>query len=158
MRAPDVQDLPVAPSSPSPRRAWRLPITTISADVARWLLEVPGAHPLWRHWVLSVAHTRPVAGLPVVPVIVPGTSHQMTIATVHPHHLPDPNSVVPFPVLTPADVIAPFASRSDAGAVALAERCVRLIVAGTMSPDQNHRQAWARTVATLAAELAFTHH
>jgi len=139
--------------------AWRLPPhERWPTTLASFLLDVPGAHPHWHRWMLSVVHLRDAAGFPPATVTLAGAAHELVVGAIHPDWEPDGtvddlgvSRGVPF--LRPLDVIRQFIVRSDEDAARLAERCTRAVTDGVLSPDQDWRRIWAGFIDTTAARL-----
>lgn len=130
-----------------------------AATLEMYLLDVPGAHAFWHRWALYVIHLRELPGQTrPAHITLPGATHELMIVSIDPDWSPDfaKRSLgfedgVPF--LTPPDVVQQFIVRDDADARQLAGLCVRCIVDGRLSPDQDWRRVWAGTIATTAAHI-----
>jgi oligoribonuclease NrnB/cAMP/cGMP phosphodiesterase (DHH superfamily) len=106
------------------------------ACVGQWLVHRPGAHPLWSHYLVSVVHLRPGAGLPA-PAGPPAT-HELVLYALSPTLEPDPDQP-PAGLLTPANLVVWLEDLSDREAGTLAEGLVGAIVSGAVNPDTDHR-------------------
>lgn len=122
----------------------------LDAALAGWIVLAPHAHPLWRYWMLSVVHLRPLEGGKPPQLRFPEATHEIVIMALNPEHPPPPLDHSPnWPVhyLTPIDVCEQIDAPSDAAAVEVAEWCVRAICNGA-SPDQDYRAWWRNAIAT----------
>jgi hypothetical protein len=155
-RAPDI--------SGNAGRAWIVSLAEArrtpdhQASIESYLLDIPGAHPFWHRWALSVIHLRDIPGVPPAHISVLGATHELSILSIDPNWQPDLakpslgfDAGVPF--LTPADVVEQFIVRNDADARQLGAACVRAIVDGHLSPDQDFRPAWRRVIAETAKHI-----
>lgn len=125
----------------------------VDAALAGWIVRAPHAHPLWRYWMLSVVHLRPLEGGKPPQLRFPEATHEIVIVALNPEHpLPPLDHAPGWPVhyLTPIDVCEQMVVPNDAVAVEIAGLCVRAICDGA-SPDQDHRRWWAHTIGATAA-------
>lgn len=149
-------------------RAWKIPHPKDgppdwAATISVYLLNVPGAHPFWSFWALSVIHLRPIPGVRPAVITTPNASHEFMIVSIDPDWKPD--EIVDdlgfskgLPFLTPVDVVQQFIVGNDEQAAALAELCVRTVCDGHLSPDQDYRRAWKETIVQTAEHLRVGHH
>lgn len=154
MRAPDVQG--------GAGRAWCIPNRSTHPDHAAglisYLLDVPGAHPFWHRWALSVIHLRPIHNVRPAVIRLPGATHEIIIASIDPKWAPvedmdDLGFSRGVPYLRPIDVMHQFIVRGDVDAVQLGTLCARAVCDGILSPDQDHRSAWVASIDATAAHL-----
>lgn len=156
-RAPDLQGVV--------GRAWIIPLSAVKttadheATLECYLLDVPGVHAFWHRWALYVIHLREVPGqTKPAHITLPGATHELMILSIDPDWSPDfAKRALGFeggiPFLSPPDVVQQFIVRDDADARQLAGLCVRCIVDGMASPDQDWRRWWAGTIATTASHI-----
>lgn len=138
-------------------RAWLLDISKAperpskAATVVSWLLNVPGAHPFWAYWTITVISLRDLPGVPPANKKYPEAEYEFMILAVNPEACPEPDPAVVelegHPYLEPVDVIEQYHGISDADSVRLAEGAVHAILAGHVSPDQDYRRAWKALIA-----------
>ena len=131
--------------------AWRSRVTPKTPDqtatLAAFVVNAPHAHPFWEWWMLAVCHLRPIDGARPPIKRYPGAEFELMIAAIHPaqsHPHPDAGG---WPLLTPIDVVEQFDGLSDRDARRVAEACVRAIVDGALSPDQDYRALWHASIA-----------
>jgi hypothetical protein len=132
-----------------------MPFPAASAVVARWLVDMPGAHALWHFWQLSVVHLRPVPDGPPARKILPGATHEVVFLAVDPERcpVPDPDALAGLPYLLPVDVVEQVELRSDGDAAHLLEGALDPILKGQASPDQDFRRFWCAFFNGLAETL-----
>lgn len=145
-------------------RAWRVGIPPLGqrgdpafdAELGMWLLFCPGAHLAWSYWWINLIHLRPIEGTPPPQILAPGNGWEMLCGAQQPDIEPDPDrreETVRF--LQPFDWQVQFgAVKSDHEAERVAAACVREIMRGQVSPDQDFRSFWGRTIPATAAHYA----
>lgn len=149
-------------------RAWNLDLSKVpegpakEAAVASWLLNVPGAHPFWSYWVMSVISLRDLPGMKPAHKCYPEAEYEFMILAVDPerHPAPDPDLILleGFGWLDPIDVMEQFHGISVMDCRRLAEGSVRAICSGFISPDQDYRPAWKSLIAGTVQHLAEGRH
>ena len=133
------------------RRAWERALlpNTPPAYLKGWLLEVPGAHPFWKFWMVSMIALREMPGVPPAIKDSPDMTHEFSIYTINPEVCPDPDpaaNVHFFPFLHPADVLVQVRLPSDGQALALLRVGVTWAVDGLLSPDSDFRSVWQQRI------------
>lgn len=154
MAQPETQYRPADMSGPA-GAAWIPDLAKVRRerdhDATLWsaLVRVPGAHPFWSWWLLTVLHLRDIPGVRPAHLHFQGAEHEFSIIAIDPSEEGEPNLEAferrkqdGFPLLTPIDVCEQFAGMTDAQAVKLGQGALRAILAGQMSPDQDFRAAW----------------
>jgi hypothetical protein len=148
MRAPDQQT--------GNGRAWNLDLTRIPegqkhATVASWLVNVPGAHPFWAYWTITVVTLKDLPGVPPAKKRYPEAEYEFMILAIDPERCPEPDPdkiiIEGYPHLSPIDVIEQFHGISEADAGRLVDGAVRAVLSGHVSPDQDFRPAWRNLIA-----------
>lgn len=145
--------------------AWRLRLAPLGdrarpdwdATVDAFILRVPEAHPFWDHWLVSLIHLRPIAGVKPATIRLTGATHELLIMALDPEcALPGLDVDASFHPrwLSPIDVVEQFQATDDAVAAQIFELAVRVIVDGQASPDQDWRAWWKEAVATTARHYA----
>jgi hypothetical protein len=143
MREPDV----TGPAG----KAWIMTAAASQPDhqahLESWLLQVPGAHPLWQHWVMALVHLRDVPGVKPAHRQYPEAEHELLILSLDPGHPANPDLAAGerLHFLTPPDLVHQFHGLTDDRARQLGTMAVRAICNGHLSPDQDFRSVW-RTV------------
>lgn len=134
------------------RPDWAATLTSI-------LLNCPGAHPAWQHWMCSVIHLRELPGVKSAIKRFPEATHEIMVVALDPRYeLPDPDHFEqPFHYLLPLDHVVQLEVPSDAAAVQVLETMVRACCDGIMSPDSDWREAWRTQIAHLAAHQRGEH-
>jgi len=127
------------------------------AALAAWLIDAPGQSPAWRHYLVSIIHLRPIAGVPPAYIGMPGATHELLLCALDPHHRPnvdDPESLAP---LLPVNAECQFAVDTDEQAIRLGELVVKAIVDGVYPAEppfpQQGRGAWQQIVSETAEHL-----
>lgn len=143
MRKPDREDFA--------GRVWRVNLreadpgmTKRGGTAARWVLELPEAHPVWHSYLLDLSktHERP-----------DGTNYTMTLCAMQidfdrERYLRD---LCPMQevlgrtigaVLMPANYVLRLACSSDEDAIDRAEVAVRAMVNGRLGPTDDDREDW----------------
>jgi len=121
--------------------AWRLTMPPEArAQIGLWLLRCPFAHPIWSQWVFSLAHLRPLEGLPAAV----GSGHNLAIYAVDPCVELDPDEPVrPGSMLSPPMVFDfDVYGEDDVRAVARVEALIECTVRRQLSPDDDCRNEW----------------
>lgn len=134
-------------------RAWTLAHTSDVPDhtacLGSWLVNVPGAHPWWSHWLVSVIHLRDIPGVKPAFKKYPDAGFEFAIYSINPDKCPqpDPDDIANgFPLLTPVDVQEQFHGVSDRDAWRIAQSGIEAMVHGRISPDQDFRPMWNRLI------------
>lgn len=126
--------------------------------VGIYIVRVPGAHPCWDHWFVSLIHLRPIDGVRPAVIRVDGATHEFNIASIDPTFaLPGLDAGAPDwdpRFLRPIDVTEQFAAADDLVADRVLELAVHAMVNGFGSPDQDWRPWWKRAIATTAQHYA----
>jgi hypothetical protein len=148
-------------------QSWRVTLPPVGergkpdfdGTVGGFLVRAPNAHPLWDHYMLSVIHLRPIAGVRPADIRLPGATHEFIIGSLNPEQpLPQTleahSDAFRLSLLRPIDVVEQFIAATDAVADEILELSVRAIVDGHISPDQDYRSAWKQSIAATAAHFA----
>lgn len=146
--------------------AWRVTLPPVGqrrrpdedGTVDLFLLHIIGAHPLWDHWLASVIHLRPIAGVKPPHIRVSGATHELLIVALDPTEpLPGLDGAAPGwqpRYLTPIDVVEQFQVADDAIAAEILELAVRAMVDGAASPDQDWRSWWRASLGQIARQFS----
>jgi hypothetical protein len=97
-----------------------------------WLLNLPGAHPLWAWFMLYVIHLRDEEGLPPAEKITPEMTHQLVFVALDPVLKPDPANLKTMVRLTPSNYIEQFAVASDENAIELGFSVAKALADGRL--------------------------
>ena len=140
-------------------KAWRIALAPIGqrskpdfdATLDLFLVQRSGAHVCWDHWLVSIVHLRPMAGVRPARINLEGATHELMIVALDPEQpLPGLDSTAPgwrSAWLTPIDVMEQFACPDDAMAHHFLELSIQAIVNGFLSPDQDDRARWKASIA-----------
>jgi hypothetical protein len=128
-------------------RAWRLatPKPEHAACLGSWIVNVPGAHPFWEHWLVALVHLRDVPGIPPAHKKYTSAEFEFSIQSINPETCPEPDpdkSGDGYPLLRPIDVVEQFHGLSDHDAQRVVDRCIEAMLHGRISPDQDARTLW----------------
>lgn len=95
----------------------RRPTPDQDATVDCFIVRAPGCHVFWTHWMLSVIHLRPIAGVPPAVLRVDGATHELQILALNPEQpLPSVDATTPgwrIHFLTPIDVVEQFTAANE---------------------------------------------
>lgn len=142
-------------------RAWHLPAAT-DEDIARnpdyaasidgWLLNVPGAHPIWHYWVLWAVslHDLPNQSRPPARHYI-GAEFEIGIYSIDPERCPwpDPDEYRKgCPPLHPVDLVYQSHGLTDDQIKTIVGLMVDQMVTGQMSPDSDYSEAWKSSLAS----------
>jgi hypothetical protein len=120
------------------------------AGLSSWIVNVPGAHPFWSHWMVAVCHLRDLPGVRAANKKYPEAEFEFIIASINPESCPNPTVaralVEGLPLMSPIDVVEQFHGVKDEDAARVCEGAIRAIIDGHMSPDQDYRSAWKTVI------------
>jgi hypothetical protein len=146
-------------------RGWKVPIPADgepawAATLNAWIVNVPGAHPFWSWWQVSVVHLRDLHGVPPAHRRYPEAEYEFMIVAFDPDTPPDPDDRggdgAKF--LTPIDVVEQFHGIADAQAAQLCDGAVAAILRGRASPDQDYRSWWHACIRSSVEHAALGGH
>lgn len=127
------------------------------ACLVSWLVDAPGQSPVWRHYLLSVCHLRPIDGAPPAHIRTPGATHELLLIALDPVGHPNVYDRESLRFLTPLNAEAQFIVDTDEQAVALAEKATRAICDGVMAAEppfpHQGREIWQEVVTQTAEHL-----
>lgn len=131
---------------PNPPPAWQ-------GSVAQYIANVPSAHPLWKWWMISAIHLRPIDGVKPATLKRPTATHEFIILSMNPEcgepdldnfhawldqqrdHLPR-RSVY----LSPPDLVFQIDGSTDEITAEICRLLVKSFCDGTGSPDSDFRR------------------
>lgn len=148
MRAPDIEGVR--------GKAWKIiSRPDHQAHIAGYIVSSPHYHPIWSYWLVNVCHLRDLPGVPPAYLAYPGAEYEFCIQSCDPtRDAPDPDHPEKgYHTLCPVDVVEQFDGVSDDDARRMCEACVRGICDGLISPDQDYRSLWKKTIATTASHF-----
>lgn len=133
------------------RRAWLGQMPSEGSPRLRvWLMEVPGAHAFWCHWIVSLVHLRPMEGVRPAVKAYPEAEYELSVMALDPQKPIDIDVKGDFTLLQPLDLVFQFHGVSDANAVALADWYVENVMTNpTLSPDSDFKALWQRRLAIM---------
>lgn len=115
-------------------------------SVASWILNVPWANGLWEDYNITLIHLRPVEGLSDPYIYLPGATHEIMVAAMHPDW---PRDMLLTPIskyfLQPLNFVGQFIcddEESDHSARVTVQTAVIDILHGRLSPDTDYGQHW----------------
>lgn len=132
-------------------RAWGLPLDQgrkPHAALAAWLLQVPGAHPVWSHYFLQVIHLRPVPGLPAPHKVAEDATHEFVVYAVDSGENPDPERMESIQILHPVNVVAQVSGMTDEVVVQVLKLCALACLDGRLNPEPTapEQEFWLRAI------------
>lgn len=134
-------------------KAWRCKIKSGKhAAIGLWLIEAQHAHPVWKHFVLSLTHLRPVPELPTPTLYMPLATHEVALLAMIVEEPSD--KYVPIflenepcrqcKMLHPLNFAAQMVEIEDRLAVERCENAIKEVCNGELSPDEDFRWDWAK--------------
>lgn len=132
-------------------RAWSIATNKPehAACLGSWIVNVPGAHPYWEYWLVALVHLRDVPGVEAAHRKYPEAEFEFSIQSIDPERCPEPDpdaADAGYPLLHPVDVVEQFHGISDHDAQRVADLCITAMLHGRISPDQDFRSMWNRTI------------
>lgn len=103
-----------------------------AAALARWVLHLPGQHPFWSYYLLSVVHLRDLPGFAPAYKRSPDMEHEVTLFALDPAVTPDPDNPATIKVLTPVNYVEQFAGLTDEQARLLGAQLALAFIAGQL--------------------------
>lgn len=94
------------------------------ACLAQWQLRMPGAHPFWHSYLLSIVHLRPIAGSPPAALRYPEAAYEVSLYALDPQP--------PHSILTPANIVEQFHGLTDEQIPDLARLVAGALVSGAI--------------------------
>lgn len=139
-----------------------------ASTVGAWLLDVPGAHPVWRWRVLSLIHLRPTNLSPDPYLLKPDNTHEVSLIAVNPkvadpidrlgYRHPAFRRHLPPWHLVPDDMSAQIQNLTDVQAHRLGDRLVQAAIDGVLIPDSDHATQWETAIRDTAEHYAAGEH
>ena len=122
-----------------------------AASIKSFVLEVPGAHPLWSWFVAEVISLRDIPGVKPANKKYDGAEHELYIVALDPKQDIDVDNLPPkdgWHILSPLDCQFQFHGVGDVGASWLLRTTVQAIVRGDITPDSDRRSHFEGMLAT----------
>jgi hypothetical protein len=113
---------------------------------------------MWQWWLVGMVHLRPIEGVKPPHLLRPDATHEFLIASIHPDERVDIDRVEKpgfrgLRTLDPIDVQHQLAGLTDAQAEELGDLCMQAVVRGMLSPDQDWRRMWVRSLEQTAEHV-----
>jgi hypothetical protein len=128
-----------------------------SATLATWFCVIPGAHPFWSRYVLSVIHLRPIPGTPPARLVFPEATHEVLVVALNPEHHPRADDLATWQHLTPINVSQQFSGVTDDQARRLAQQLALDVVDGALLVEpqgiRGAAEQWRQVIAREVARL-----
>lgn len=137
-----------APDLTGNGRAWLITATSDvpdhSATVRAYIVHAPQGNPHWPWYMIAGVHLREIVDVPPPIKHFVEASHEIVFCAISPdsYERVDPDNYHGIGWLEPIDLIHQVANLTDEQAAHVVEACVRAIVVGGHSPDQDHRRWW----------------
>lgn len=103
-----------------------------TATISTWLLHLPGQHPFWSRYLLSVVHLRDLPGFKPAFKRTPDAEHEITLFALDPAVTPDPDNPATIKVLTPVNYAEQFSGLTDEKAGLLCAQLALAFIAGQL--------------------------
>lgn len=137
--------------------AWRVQAEPITKDheagIGLYLLFCPGAHLMWSYWVIAVYHLRDLEGFTPANKRFPEATHEIMFGALS----PDVNPLVEEPHkwlhIQPYDLIKQIEVPTDTDALGIVQMCIKKIMTGKVSPDQDFRRYWEQSIDLTAVHI-----
>src|SRR4051812_28256938 len=100
------------------------------ATIAAWLLHLPGAHPAWHQYLLSVVHLRPIDGTRPANKHYPEAEYELALVALDPRFQARPDDLETIHHLEPLNVVRQFHGLNDDQARRLCELVAKGLVDG----------------------------
>lgn len=121
------------------------------ATVGCWVVSCPWAHPIWRDYMVSVVHLRPLEGKPPAKLRFPAAEHELVVCALDPDH-PAPRHAADVHLLMPPNLVFQFRGLDDEKAAFVGERLTRVFAERRASPDTDHRRSTLIALAWLVRD------
>ena len=112
--------------------------------VGSWIVWAPWIHPMWQHYVVSVVHLRPMPG-PPVEFQFKGATHEFMVLCVSPDVVFIPEELVGgsmIDCMLPPSIVQQFVTSTDAEALELCGRAMKLFFYEGVSIDSDNQETW----------------
>lgn len=134
----------------------------MQASLVSWFLHMPGSHPFWSCYLLSLVHLREIEGAPPAFKRYPDATHEIHVIALNPEKSPKPDDMTTWQCLTPINVVEQFEAKSDDDAVLMLEQLARACVDGLLYVEpqgvRGARERWTTTVTRTAEHLRLGGH
>lgn len=108
--------------------------------VKGFVVEASWAHPLWKHYNISIISLAEVEGVRSAEIRLPNATHEVFVIALNPDHIPEVDKVNH--ILTPINFTGQFIADSDEQAMLILDDTVTDVINGTLSPDTDFRSMW----------------
>lgn len=108
-------------------------------NLGQWVLYVPGAHPVWHSYALSLCHLRDLPGYRPALRNLPGATHELSLSALDPRRASELWTCIYG--LTPQNFVAQMIE-TDESALARMMQTVRDVIDGRLNPDTDNRAQW----------------
>jgi hypothetical protein len=133
------------------------PLERPHATLATWFLHLPGAHPVWSRYLLSLVHLRSHPDLPTPHHRDAAVGYELVLVALNPQIDPTPGDLWSWQPLEPWNIVEQFGSLDDAGAVVLSRHVALELVEGRLWADptgvRGAREHWQQVIAALVVEV-----
>jgi hypothetical protein len=127
-----------------------------NASLCRWMMRLPGQHPLWSRYVLTMAHLRDIPGVPPAKKVFRDATHEIIVAAIDPDYPDEHFKLGGVAMLEPINYAKQIQARSDQHALAvvenLASMCVERKLLAEFQGIRGHKELWDSTVDQLVTD------
>ena len=109
------------------------------------LLHRPDAHPVWKTYLVSLVHLRPLGDGHPCYLAQPDSSHEIMVRALDPRCKPDPEVPSTIRTLDPPNLVHQLRGQTDETALSVFGAFVQALASGELNPDTDFRQyqsAW----------------
>jgi len=103
-----------------------------SATLKCWFLDLPGAHPFWHCYMLSVVSLRDILGVPPAQKQYPDAEYEMHLIALNPELKPNPSDLKTITHLYPPNYVSQFHELTDSEAITLGLTMAQGLVDGKL--------------------------
>jgi hypothetical protein len=133
-----------------------------AANLASWPIEAPGQSPAWSHYLLSVAHLRPMPGVDPPAKQFPEAEHEILLVALDPAIGPRADDQETWHHLIPANAAVQFGGATDEEAVRVLDLAAKAVCDGVLPAEpafpRRGQEVWKRAIQETAAHVVFGGH
>lgn len=130
-------------------KAWRSRVRPTrpehEASIAAWFVQGP-FHPFWSWWLISAVSLRDIPGAEPAKKRYPEAEWEIMILSLDPNFYPPSLDAAPQHFLTPPDLVYQFDGIAENQVEEVVELMIEAMINGRISPDQDYRGVWERSL------------
>lgn len=132
----------------------------LQGSVGIWFLDCPGQSPAWRHYLLSIAHLRPIEGVKPARIFREGATHEVMLLALDPEANPAPCDEGSWKWLSPTNYAGQIILPSDRDARRVIGILARATADGLLwaePPLSGQKEPWESQLRQLEDHAAGRH-